>query len=53
MAGEESVEISERNPDCKLVSYQNLTRGRHVFGGEMSSFTLAVHSFHSLPGVRI
>ena len=33
MSGEESVEISERNPDCKLVSYQNLTRGRHVFGG--------------------
>ena len=33
MAGEESVEISKRNPDCKLVSYQNLTRGRHVFWG--------------------
>lgn len=28
------MEISKRNPDCKLVSYQNLTRGRHVFGGE-------------------
>lgn len=52
MAGEESVGISKRNPDCKLVSYQNLTRGRHVFGGERSSHACCP-LFPLLAGVRI
>lgn len=33
LAGEKSVEISKRSPDCKLMSDQNLTTGRHVLGG--------------------